>query len=263
MTDSSSLMQQLVCSPCCLPAWSFEELLPAYRRLGFSKMEAFTEWAQGHLDWHDDPAIALSKAQAAGMAITSFHLPLIRDDNVEGGFEDALAAARYAQALGTKVMLFKTASREIFGRIGVRFLDALDSENIQVTPVVQNHRGTAISTLEDYQQVFSLLNHDPRLKAVLEVGHFQRVGVPWQAGWEYLGERIALIHVNDIRDGKSVHYGTGEVDFAGLMRQVRTTEYQGEIVVELELENRDDAPQDTLNGLKNAITLLTDLYNKA
>jgi sugar phosphate isomerase/epimerase len=141
-------------------------------------------------------------------------------------------------------------------------LDALDEEQIRVTPVVQNHRGTAISTLEDYQEVFLLIDNDPRLKAVLEVGHFHRVGVPWRRGWEYLSGRIALIHINEIHDGKSVPYGTGEVDFAGLLRQIKATNYQGEIVVELELETRNSDPQETLHGLKNTVKLLTRLYDE-
>jgi sugar phosphate isomerase/epimerase len=128
---------------------------------------------------------------------------------------------------------------------------------------VQNHRGTAISTLEDYQEVFDSLDNDPRLKAVLEVGHFHRVGVSWQTGWEFLFDRIALIHVNDIRDGKSVHYGTGEVDFAALMQKIKTSNYTGEIVVELELETRDTNPKETLDGLKSAVTLLTRLHAEA
>lgn len=262
-TASTFLLQQLVCSPCCLPSWSFDELLPAYRALGFTKIEAFTEWAQGRLDWHEDPIIALNKLQATGMQITSFHLPLIRADDVESGLEDALAAARYAEALGAKVLLFKAANRELFKQVGKRFLDALDNQQIQAIPAVQNHKGTAISTIEDYQEVFDLLNHDPRLKAVLEVGHFQRENVPWIEGWKYLNQRIALIHVNDIRDGKSVHYGTGEVDFAALMSQIKTTNYAGEIVIELELENRDSNPQETLVGLQKAIALLSELYDKA
>jgi sugar phosphate isomerase/epimerase len=263
MSDLSPLMRQLACSPCCLPKWTFEDLLPVYGQLGFSKMEAFTEWAQARLDWREDPMIARGKAHAAGLVTTSFHLPLIHGDDVETGLANALAAARYAEALGAKAMLLKASSREVFRQIGIRFLNALEQENIQVTPVVQNHRGSAISTLEDYQEVFDSFDNDPRLKAVLEVGHFHRVGVDWQTGWEFLADRIALIHINDIRDGMSAHYGTGEVDFAGLMRRIKSSGYDGEIVVELELENRDVEPQETLDGLKNAVALLTRLYERA
>jgi sugar phosphate isomerase/epimerase len=198
-----------------------------------------------------------------GLEITSFHLPNISESNVENGFQDALAAARYAQKIGAKVMLFKASTREVFGQIGVRFLDALENENITVVPAVQNHKGSSISTIEDYKEVFDHLNYDSRLKAVLEVGHFHRVGVSWQQGWEFLADRIALIHVNDIRDGKSVHYGTGEVDFLGLMHRIKHTDYKGEIVVELELENRDSDSQEVLEGLKNARNLLSTLHAQA
>lgn len=163
---------QLVGSPCCLPKWSYEQLVPTYRDLGFSKFEAFSEWAQARLYWREDPAIAGQKALDAGIAITSFHLPVIDVSDIEAGLDNAIAAARYAQAVGAKVMLFKATTREVFGQIGIRFLDALDREQITVTPVVQNHRGTAISTLEDYQEVFNRLDNDPRLKQSSKLGIF-------------------------------------------------------------------------------------------
>ncbi|MES2461343.1 MAG: sugar phosphate isomerase/epimerase family protein [Armatimonadota bacterium] len=263
MTESSPLMKQLVSSPCCLPHWSYDSLLTAYADLGFTKIEAFSEWAQGRLDWQEPPEVALQKAQAHGIVITSFHLPLIREEDTEAGLENAIHAARYAQAVGAKVVLFKAATRAIFAQVGQRFLDALDRERIEVTPALQNHKGSAISTLENFQEVFDSLGNDPRLKAVLEVGHFQRVGVPWQSGWELLSDRIALIHINEIRDGKSVLFGTGEVDFAGLLRKIKTTGYSGDIVVELELDTRGTEPQATLTGLRDAITLLTRLYTEA
>jgi sugar phosphate isomerase/epimerase len=79
--------------------------------------------------------------------------------------------------------------------------------------VLQNHFGTAISGVNDYRQVFSSPGDDLRMKAILELGHFQRAGIFWKEDWDYLGERVALIHVNDIRAGQSVLFGTGEVDF--------------------------------------------------
>lgn len=262
MSDNT-FQNQLVGSPCCLPKFSYENILTAYRDLGLGKFEAFSTWAHSSLNWHEDPQIARQQARDAGISITSFHLPQIRVKNIEGGLMDAVAAARYAQALGAKTVLLKADSREIFGQVGVRFLDLLDQREIAVTPVVQNHRGTAISTLEDYQEVFDRIGNDPRLKGVLEVGHFHRAGVLWEEGWDYLDERIALIHVNDIRDGQSVRYGTGEVDLDGLVQKIKSAKYSGEIVVELELATRESHPEETLDGLKNALALLTRLHAKA
>jgi sugar phosphate isomerase/epimerase len=262
MRNNHPLMQQLVCSPACIPSMPYDELLEAYSKLGFTKIEAFSEWAESRLNWREDPALAREMAQNFGIAITSFHLPLIKADDVEEGLTNAIDAARYADGVGAKVVLFKAGNREVFEQIGKRFLDALDEQQIGVTPVVQNHKGTAITSTDDYEDVFARVGHDPQLKGVLEVGHFHRVGVSWKEGWDYLGDRIALIHINDIRDGNSVHYGTGEVDFAGLLRQIKSSSYGGEIVVELELETRRTDPPATLAGLKDAIRVLTELYSQ-
>jgi len=116
--------------------------------------------------------------------------------------------------------------------------------------------------LADFRQVLDAID-DPRMKAILEVGHFQRVGANWRDGWDLLGARLALIHVNDIRDGRSVPFGTGEVDFAGLMKQVRQKGYAGNIVVELELATHETQPQVTLDGLRDATDLLCNLYDAA
>ena len=128
--------------------------------------------------------------------------------------------------------------------------------------MLQNHKGSAITTLQDFREVLRAVN-DPHMKAVLEVGHFQRAGVHWRDGWDLLGERIALIHVNDIRDGESVPFGTGTVDFAGLMKQIKQSGYAGNIVLELELATHETQPQITLDGLRHAADLLCELYDAA
>ena len=258
-----SIRERLAGSPCCLPKQSREFLYSAYRQIGFTKWEAFSSWAEARHEWTGDPDEARREAAGKGIAITSYHLPPIGDD-LDAGIANALDAARFAARLGTPKIpvLFKANTREIFAKVGKRFLDALDEEGIDVLPVVQNHKGTAITTLEDYREVLDSIN-DPRLKGILEVGHFQRVGVSWKQGWDFLGDRIGLIHVNEIReDGQSVHFGTGEVDFAGLMKQIRESDYAGNIVVELELEKRDP-PDETLQGLQRAFNLLCDLYENA
>ena len=262
MSSSTSFRDRLVSSPVYFPYWPLEKVLAACRDLRFSKFEGFSEWPACKLDWRSDPAIPRRLAESMGLKFTSFHLPAIREDE-EAGLENALIAARYASGLGAKIVLFKAASRDIFARTTTRFLDALDRANLGVTPVLQNHRGSAISTLDDYKEVLASVGGDPRLKALLEVGHFQRVGVSWQAGWDYLGDRIALIHVNEIRAGESVLFGTGEIDFRGLVERVKTSGYRGDIVVELELASRESNPQETIDGVRQAMALLEKYYQEA
>ena len=259
--QTSSFSQRLVCSPCCLSAMTTEEIYPAYQKLGFTKYEAFSSWTRARHGWTHDPIADQKLAASHGLKIISYHLPPITDD-VEVSLAQALQAARYASQLGVGIVLLKTTRKELFGIAGKRFLDAVESEKLNLTTVVQNHAGSAITTPQDYRDVFALFDHDPRLRAILEVGHFQRIGVSWREGWDLLRERIALIHVNEIRAGKSVPYGAGEVDFSGLMKQIKTSGYGGDIVVELELETNHTEPQETLDGLRDAIHFLTRAYDE-
>jgi sugar phosphate isomerase/epimerase len=252
---------RLVSSPVYFPHWPLEKVLSACRRLGFSKFEGFTEWSASKLDWQDDPAIPRQLAESRLLRFVSFHLPTIRHE-IDKGLANALTAARFAAGLGASIVLFKAASLEIYARTIPRFLDALDEANLGLTPVLQNHFGTAISTLDDYEQALLSVADDPRMKALLEVGHFQRAGVSWERGWDFLGDRVALIHLNEIRAGQSVLFGAGEVDFPGLMRRVKTSGYLGDMVVELELTNRESNPEETIDGIEQAVEFLETCYQE-
>jgi len=251
-----------VSTPAFFPHLQLEPALEASSGLGFAKFEGFTEWATSRLDWRDDPAHASLMAESKGLRFSSFHLPTVRGDT-DGDLNDLMVAARYAAGLGSRVVLFKAATRELYGNVGRRFLDRLEAEKLGLTPVLQNYHRGPIDTPDDYREVLHRLDYDPRMKALLEVGQFQRTGVGWRQGWELMGERIALIHINDIRDGRSVLYGTGEVDFRGLMQKVKTSGYEGDIVVELELATRETAPEETIEGVRQAVEHLEKLYCSA
>jgi sugar phosphate isomerase/epimerase len=260
--QSRLFRDRLVSSPVYFPHLALEPVLEACSGLGFTQFEGFTEWAACRLDWRDDPAGPRSLAESMGLRFSSFHLPTARGDS-DAELSELMVAARYAAGLGAKVVLFKAASRQLYGSVGPRFLDALTGADLDLTPVLQNFHGGPIETLDQFREVLQSLGYDSRMKTLLEVGQFHRAGVTWRQGWEWMGGRIALIHVNDIRDGHSVLYGTGEVDFCGLMRQVRTSGYDGDIVVELELANRETAPEETLEGVRQAVTHLERLYGDA
>ncbi len=246
---------QLVSSPACLWKWTLADVMAVYSRLGFSKFEAFTTHTSSALDINEPAENYLQLAMQHNMAFASMHLPPITDD-FESSMMHAVATARYAQSLGVKVVLFKANSRENFIRGATPFLDQLDAENIEVTPVLQNHKGTPITTLEDFKAIITGIN-DSRMKTLLEVGHFMRVGVSWQQGYDLLGQSIALVHINDIdADGQSVPYGTGKVDFAGLFDHLTQINYKGDIVVELETDLKGEQSQRLIDELAEALAYL-------
>jgi sugar phosphate isomerase/epimerase len=229
--------------------------------MGFRKFEGFTEWATSRLDWKGDPSVPRRLAEYRGLRFSSFHLPTAKDDS-ESTLSDLMVAARYARGLGARIVLFKATDRAIYGSLGPKLLDALDAESLGITPVLQNYHGGPIGKIDEFRDVLVRLKLDPRMKTLLEVGQFQRSGVSWRQGWELMEGRIELMHINDIREGKSVLYGTGEVDFRGLLRRVKTSGYPGDIVVELELSTRETAPEETIEGVKQAVDYLERLYNE-
>jgi sugar phosphate isomerase/epimerase len=262
MALCSPFRDRLVSTPAFFPHLTLEPALELCRGMGFSKFEGFTEWATSRLDWRGDPSAPRRMAESMGLRFSSFHLPTAQgDSNADLG--DLMVAARYAAGLGADVVLFKAASREIYGSVGLRLLDGLAAESLALTPVLQNYHKGPIDTPGDYSEVLRRLGHDPRMKALLEVGQFQRTGVTWRQGWDLMAGRIALMHINDIRDGRSVLYGTGVVDFPGLMQRVKASGYAGNIVVELELATREAAPELTVEGVKRAVDYLEKLYNQA
>lgn len=249
-------MEQMVGSPACIPQITLEEILPVYAALGLRKFEVFSSWCKSAVDISRPPETYLALARAHGFRFTSMHLPPINND-LAASLESAVSHARFAKALGAEIVLYKANSRENYIRGAKPFLDAIEGAGI--TPVLQNHKGSPITTLADFREVISGIA-DPRMKTLLEVGHFQRAGVDWREGYDLLGESIALVHVNDIdAAGESVPFGTGLVDFAGLFERLAEDGYRGDVVVELELSTRDKDIQRTIDYLAKALEWLGSL----
>jgi sugar phosphate isomerase/epimerase len=242
-------------SPCCNPGMTLPEALAAYSRLGFRKFEAFTSWANSALDWERDPAFYRELGSQQGMQFVSLHLPPVGDDRRES-LAQAVKAARFAALLGARVVLFKATSRASYLAAAKPFLDA--TEELGITPVLQNHAGSPISTLADFQEALDGIG-DPRMKTLLEVGHFHAVGVSWRQGYDLLRDSIALIHIKDQVGRQSVPFGTGEVDLPGLFRWMRSVGYTGDYVVEMEVEDREN----TLRYLQEALAYVRAHYQEA
>jgi len=243
-----SLIGSMVASPCSNPGMGLEEALAAYSGIGFRNFEVFTSWARSAFDIEKGVDEYLGLGEKYGLRFSSFHLPPVTDE-VDESLGRAVRAAAFAADLGVEVVLFKATSRRNYLKTAGRFLD-----QIQVpgpTPVLQNHAGTVISTLEDFREVIEGIN-DPRMRTLLEVGHFHTVGVPWLEAYELLGESIALVHLKDQIGSQSVPFGTGEIDLPSLFRHLRSAGYIGKYVVEMEVEDQEN----TLRYLREALEYL-------
>ncbi|MCC7353421.1 MAG: sugar phosphate isomerase/epimerase [Anaerolineae bacterium] len=234
-------MENIVVSPCSDPEMTPEEAVAAYARLGYRKFEVFTGWGPtkrvNAFDMERDPAYYLELGRCCGMRFTSAHLPPVKDDL---DLARAVQTARFAQAIGAGIVIFKATSRPNYIKAAGPFLDAI--QGLGITPVLQNHAGAPLSTLDDYREVLAGIR-DPRMKTLLEVGQFHSVGTSWQEGYDLLGDSVALVHIKDQIGRQSVPFGKGEIDLPGLFRHMRSVGYTGDFVVEMEVADRENTLQ--------------------
>jgi len=226
-------LQHLVASPCSAPEWTLDEVMAAHAELGFRKYEAFTGWVKSALDVSAGPGSYVETAERHGMRYTSFHLPAVDGEDFDASLAAGVRAAKFAKSVGAEIVLFKAKTRPAYVRAAPAMLDAC--EELGLTAVIQNHKGSALSDLDDVCGVLAGVA-DERLWALLEVGHFHQAGVTWDRAWAELRGRVALVHVKDIAGGEPVAFGAGEIDFAGLAATLKAEGYGGDYVVELEGE---------------------------
>ena len=239
-------MDNLIISTACNPDMPFEEVLPAYARIGFRKFEGYCTWTNSAFDIEKAPAYYLELGRRYGMAFTSVQLPTI-NDNFDVSLAKSIRAARFARAIGATIVVYRASSRPNYIRAAKPFLEAI--EGLGVTAVLQNHCHTSIKTLDEYREVIEGIA-DPRMKTLLEVGHFHSAGVHWRDGYKLLGESVALVHLKDQVGEQSVPFGAGEIDLPGLFAHMRGVGYTGDYVVEIEVQDRENTFRFLAEGLE-------------
>lgn len=231
------ISEQIAVSPCSNPDMELDDVLAAYAALDYRKFECFTSWTRSAFDYHGDPEFYLAKGRQYGMTFTSLHLPVITADHRDETLQEAIAAARFAESIGTQIVLYKASDRPTYIGAAKTFLDAI--EGLNVTPVIQNHYGTPLSTLEDVKEVYEGIG-DSRMGILLEVGHFHSAGVDWRKAAEYLKDSIALVHIKDQIGQQSVPFGQGEIDLYGLFQYMDDRGYEGHYVIEMEVRDKEN-----------------------
>ena len=226
----SDLMEDLVASPVCYPDDDLDTVMRRFAAMGFTLFEAFTTWVGSRLDVTVSPERYLQTARRHGMAFRSVHLPKI-DGSDPATVARALDAIDFAAALGAPIALYKAASIDDYIAYARQALDRAEEQG--VTLVIQNHANTALAYPDDVAAVLDGVA-DERLKVLLEVGHYEKVEVPWQQPFERFADRIAYCHIKDLADGESVAFGDGSFDFGALLSRMNELEYGNGYVVELE-----------------------------
>ena len=232
-------------SPCSNPEMGLEDVLAHYGQLGYTRFELFTGWVKSAVNTDTDPEAYLNIACKHGFEFSSIHLPPLSDD-LESSIVRAEETCQLGVALGCRVAIVKASSKANYIHGGKELLERV--ETLPIIPVLTNHAGTAISTLGDYREVIDGIQ-DPRMKYLLEIGHFHSVGVSWREGYDLLAGCIELVHIKDQVGKQSVRFGTGEIDLTGLFSRLIEDDYRGDVVIEMEVADREN----TLHYLKQAL----------
>ncbi|HUU59085.1 MAG TPA: TIM barrel protein [Phycisphaerae bacterium] len=247
---------QIAVSPCSNPEMDLDEVLSAYARIGFRKFEVFTGGLKSAFDCTGDLDLYRSQGEACGMRFHSLHLPPVQAERLDETLDAAVRCAAAAARIGAEIVLYKASDRDTYVRAAPRFLDRIDG--LGVTPVIQNHFGTPVTSLDDMKAVIEGIA-DPRMKALLEVGHFHSAGVSWNEAADSLGDSIALVHVKDQIGRQSVPFGEGEIDLPGLFGFMDRAGYDGVYVVEMEVRDKEN----TLAYLARALEYVRAYCGKA
>lgn len=255
---ATSIADLFVASPMCFPRDDLESVLGRFSALGFTRIEAFTRGPASALDPTTPARDYLDLAGRYGMGFHSIHLPVV-DSADPATIPAALNAIDFAAQLGTPIALYKAASIDDYIAHAASMLDRAESAG--VTLVVQNHAGSVLSTDDHIAAVLDGAQ-DERLKVLLEVGHYEKVGIPWRDPFVRFRDRIAYCHIKDMRGTQSVVFGSGDVDLAGLFTEMGELEYGNGYVLELEARDLADDPARMEKALQESLVALEQILGK-
>jgi len=242
-------MMKLSCSTCCIPEYTLDDALTLFASAGYKYFETFTTWTGGQLDVQKvDKDEVKRKLARYGPKLSSLN---IENFGAEDGtvFQERLERQkhniRWAIELGCGRINFKGGKRtkeDMSALIrGAQEL-AVYCEDLPVELCLANHHGNRIEGIEDLDQIFSEIDH-PKVGVVVDIGHYHSAGVDIPDLIEKHINKIKLVHTKDQIGSKSVPFGQGEIDNPGLLKLLHDLGYDGFLVVEIEVEDKENTPK--------------------
>jgi inosose dehydratase len=146
--------------------------------------------------------------------------------------------------LGCRKVNFKGGKRTKEDlRILIRGIQDLAAycEELPVELCLGNHHGNRIEQMEDLDRIFSKIHH-PKVGILVDIGHYYSSQVDIPALIRKYAEKIKLVHTKDQIGRQSVPFGEGEIDNLELIRLLHEVGYDGFVVVEIEVKDKENTP---------------------
>ncbi len=242
----------LSCTTCALRNPPLDEILETFRHApvaGYSYwgLAGPITWTPGLIRWLDTEGLQRRAAEVGLKGLTEVYASAISTDSVEAAersVEDLLLNVEAAVKLKCPLVVFSGGKRETGGLentlAGLRKLVRLIAD-MPVKVALEPHVGSQFQNETDYEKILGDITTE-QLGITIDTGHFHEAGVDWKALIRKYPDRIYNVHVKDHVGSQSVPIGKGEIDMAGLIRELRAINYRGPLAVELEVKDPENLP---------------------
>jgi sugar phosphate isomerase/epimerase len=240
---------ELSCSTCCIPEYDLDGALELLASAGYKYFETFTTWTGGQLDAHKvDREDVKRKLAHHDLRLSSLNIENFvaeDDDRFRARMERQKRNIQWAMELGCHKINFKGGKRTEEDMIalirGTKELAAY-CEDLPVELCLGNHHGNRIEQIDDLDRIFSEVDH-PRVGVLVDIGHYHSSQVDISALIKKYAQKIKLVHTKDQISRQSVPFGKGEIDNPGLLKLLHDVCYDGFVVVEIEVEDKESTPE--------------------
>jgi inosose dehydratase len=110
--------------------------------------------------------------------------------------------------------------------------------NLGIKPTFHPHLKTMVENVPQIKTLLELTDPD-LMNMTLETGHMYVAGIDLIDFIDTFHERINHVHFKDIKDGRFVELGTGEIDFPKIMKALRKIGYDDWVTIEDEVNTPD------------------------
>lgn len=114
----------------------------------------------------------------------------------------------------------------------------------EIKLTLEPHHGNVLEQPEDFQRILDAIP-DARVGVCIDTGHFHASNVDTLAAIRQFGSRIYAVHLKDHIGAVSVGIGRGELNLQEIITTLQDVDYQGDLTLELEVEDPENLPRYT------------------